>query len=240
MLWWSLKAFREEDPSTRLVLVLPKAHLETWRELEATLPQEERFDCLTAFGGGDRCESVANALTAIAKELEPLSGLEDSGRLESLSGLENSGRLESLRGVEDSGRKRPEVLVAIHDGARPLIEVETIRRGWECARKNLTAVPAVPLTDSIRKLKEAGKPEAGSESADRTGFVAVQTPQVFDHELLRKAYALRSAEGSYTDDASVVEPLHPIALYPGSATNMKVTYPSDFALAELLLAERKR
>lgn len=128
-----------------------------------------------------------------------------------------------------------EGLVAVHDGARPLVSRETVIRGFEAAAKFEAVVPFVPLTDSIRKLATAGDPERGSEVADRSKFVAVQTPQVFDAGLLMRAYREMDSEGTYTDDASVVERIHPVHLYPGNPANIKVTNPDDFAIAEALL-----
>lgn len=123
-----------------------------------------------------------------------------------------------------------EGLVAIHDGARPLVSPEMILRGFETAAAYGAAVPAVPLTDSIRRLTSEG-----SVVADRSEFVAVQTPQVFGISLLRLCYSRLDPTHIYTDDASVVEPHHPITLFDGDPRNLKVTNPSDFAVAGALL-----
>lgn len=121
-------------------------------------------------------------------------------------------------------------LVAVHDGARPMVSPELILRGFAAAAASGAAVPVVPLTDSIRRLTPDG-----SEVADRSQFVAVQTPQVFDLSLLRRCYSRLATTRSYTDDASVVEPHHTITLFDGDPRNLKVTNPSDFAIADGLL-----
>lgn len=124
-------------------------------------------------------------------------------------------------------------LVAVHDAARPLADTRLLRSGWECAAQYGAAIPAIPASDSLRK----GTPEK-SHSVDRSEFFIVQTPQVFDISLLKKAYAAASgADGvAFTDDASVVE-WHgkEVRLFEGSPDNIKVTYPGDFLVAETLL-----
>lgn len=192
VLWWSMKAFHNENPDTDLILVLPEPFISFWADLFNSLPDEDRFPHLTTAGGNTRSDSVVNGLSL----------------------------------VED------DALVAIHDGARPLVSADIISKGWETALKEATAVPVVPVTDSLRKI--AG---TESEAADRSKFVAVQTPQVFNAGLLKKAYG-HAAGRSFTDDASVVENYgHKITLYEGSPDNMKVTNPKDLAIAEILMAE---
>ena len=123
-------------------------------------------------------------------------------------------------------------LIAVHDAARPLVSRELIERCWQTAEQLQTAVPAVPVTDSLRKLG----PDGDSQSVDRSLYVAVQTPQTFDAALLKKAYNSRKAGEVYTDDASVVEAYgHKIALCQGETINMKVTNPADFIVAEALM-----
>lgn len=133
-----------------------------------------------------------------------------------------------LMSVEDS----QDALVAVHDAARPMVTPEMISRGWKCARKNRAAVPVVPVTDTLRRLT----PE-GSETVDRSQFVSVQTPQVFNADLLHRAYRLED-QPHFTDDASRVEALGiEVALYDGQPDNIKVTNPMDFTIAEALLRQ---
>lgn len=124
-------------------------------------------------------------------------------------------------------------IVAVHDGARPLVPASVIEAGWKCAEQNGTAVPAVPLTDSIRRVGKDGK----SESVRRSDYVAVQTPQVFRTEIINDAYS-RPYSPVFTDDASVVEAAgYGIHLYSGSPLNIKITNPLDFKIAALILGE---
>ncbi len=122
--------------------------------------------------------------------------------------------------------------MAVHDPARPLATVQMIRARWKAALHTEAVVPVVPVTDSLRQLGDEGS----SKAVDRSQFVAVQTPQIFDGKLLMTAYRGMNPETTYTDDASVVEALHPISLYPGDPANFKVTLPHDFLIANHIFA----
>lgn len=122
-------------------------------------------------------------------------------------------------------------LVAVHDGARPCVTPEMILRGFEAAEQSKAVVPAIPLTDSIRRIEDNGR----SISVSRADYRAVQTPQVFDLPLLKHAY-LQPEKPEFTDDASVVEADGgEITLYEGSPDNIKITHPRDFITAEAIL-----
>ena len=127
-------------------------------------------------------------------------------------------------------------LVAVHDGVRPLLSVDMIRRGVECARESGAAVPVIAVVDSIREVDSVG-----SHVVDRSRLRAVQTPQVFRADLLKKAYAEVGARladrAKATDDASVVEMAgYEVALYDGEPQNLKLTTPTDLSVAEVILA----
>lgn len=127
-------------------------------------------------------------------------------------------------------------LIAVHDGVRPLVTADMIRRGLDCARTNRTAVPVIPVTDTIREVTAEGS----SHTIDRSKLRAVQTPQIFDGELLRRAYrdaAAMNDKNRFTDDASVVEHFGTaISLYEGSRENLKLTTPADMTIAEAILS----
>ncbi|EMR01739.1 2-C-methyl-D-erythritol 4-phosphate cytidylyltransferase [Cesiribacter andamanensis] len=138
-------------------------------------------------------------------------------------------RFQSVkRGLEKVPDK---ALVAIHDGVRPLIEGDIILRAYQLAAEKGTAVVAVPLKDSIRRLQADGS----SQSSPREEYRLVQTPQTFRAEAIRSAYA-REEQPHFTDCASVAEAagLH-IHLTEGSYRNLKITTPEDLLLAEALL-----
>lgn len=121
--------------------------------------------------------------------------------------------------------------MAVHDGVRPLTPLPVIEATYAAAAAHGAAVAAVPPKDSVRSLGQGG-----SFALDRTRLRLVQTPQCFEISLLRRAYQLPELP-TFTDDASVVEDLHPIQLVPGDYSNLKITTPEDLLLAEALLAK---
>lgn len=122
-------------------------------------------------------------------------------------------------------------LVAIHDGVRPLVSLETIDRCFELAASKKSAIPVVEMFESIRQLSGDG-----SISVPRQLYKMVQTPQVFDYEVISASYDL-PFNSNFTDDASVAEAAgFPIFLTEGNRENIKVTTPIDMAIAEALLA----
>lgn len=129
-------------------------------------------------------------------------------------------------------------LLAVQDGARPLVTPELIDNVIAAARRCSAAAPAVPLKDTIKQVKEG---EIIEKTIDRSTLRAVQTPQVFDAELLRAA--LQSAidgELPITDDCSAVELMgKTVYLIEGDETNLKITTPTDLIIAEALLRERE-
>ncbi len=129
---------------------------------------------------------------------------------------------------------RQDELVAVHDGARPLVSSEVIWKAYECAAKNGSGVAAVPLSDSIREGSLAN-----SEARDRRNFYLIQTPQVFMSEVLTSAF-LQEEKDTFTDEASVVESLgRTIALSEGDYKNIKITTAEDLIIAEALMMEKK-
>ena len=121
-------------------------------------------------------------------------------------------------------------LVAIHDGVRPLVSKDTIARCFDTAEKFGAAIPTMDSIESIRFVDANG-----SKSVDRTAYKMVQTPQVFDAELLKKAYE-QEFSVLFTDDASVVEAMGvTVHLVEGNRENIKITTEFDLIVAERLL-----
>jgi len=120
--------------------------------------------------------------------------------------------------------------VMVHDGARPFLTLELIQEGLEAARETGAAIAAVPVTDTI---KQAGDDGLIEETISRDKLWLAQTPQIFRLELLTRAYEELTAEA--TDDAAAVERRgYKVKLYQGSYRNIKVTTPTDLALAEVI------
>ena len=126
-------------------------------------------------------------------------------------------------------------LAAIHDGARPLITEAVIDRTVRAANSYGAAAPAVPVKDTIKVVK-GGLVEKTPERATLQG---VQTPQVFDFDLLRGALKkAREENAAVTDDCSAVERLGmKVKIVEGDERNLKVTTPMDLKIAEMLLEE---
>ena len=120
-------------------------------------------------------------------------------------------------------------LVGVHDGVRPFVSVATIAACYDEARLSGAVVPVIPVVETVRHLTDDG----GSETVSRDDYRLVQTPQVFDAALLRHAYT-QEYTSFFTDDASVVEALgHAVTLVDGNRENIKITTPSDLAIAEV-------
>ena len=127
-------------------------------------------------------------------------------------------------------------LAAIHDGARPLISWQIIDRAVRAANTYGAAAPAIPVKDTI-KVVQGG---IVKETPERKNLYAVQTPQVFDFDLLRgalKKAVLDKAE--ITDDCSAVERMGmSVKIVEGDERNLKITTPIDLTIAKMLLEEQ--
>ena len=121
-------------------------------------------------------------------------------------------------------------LVAVHDGVRPFVSQTVISHCFEMAQQKRAVIPVLDSIDTIRQLVDGG-----SATVDRNIYKMVQTPQVFESELLQEAYC-QEYNTSFTDDASVVEAMGvPVFLVPGNRENIKITTPFDLKIATALL-----
>lgn len=128
--------------------------------------------------------------------------------------------------------------LAVQDGARPLVQPALIDATIEMAYRTSAAAPAIPLKDTIKQVAED---ESVVRTIDRGRLRAVQTPQVFQTDLLKGA--LQDAldkKLSITDDCSAVERLgKKVYLIAGDETNLKITTPMDLLVAQMLLERRE-
>ena len=128
-----------------------------------------------------------------------------------------------LEVVDDPG------LLAIHDGVRPFVSIDTIKRCFETAEKYGNAIPVVSPADSLRMVTNQG-----SVPVNRLQVKQVQTPQVFDARLIKKAY-LQDYIPEFTDDATVLEKTgEKINMVEGNRENIKITNPEDLFIARTL------
>lgn len=116
-----------------------------------------------------------------------------------------------------------DAVVGVHDGVRPFVSAETIRRCFSAAAEGKAVVPVVPVVETLRQILPDGK----SLTRPRDEYRLVQTPQTFPLALLKEAYRQPFSE-AFTDDASVVEALgKEITMVEGNRENIKITTPSD-------------
>lgn len=130
-------------------------------------------------------------------------------------------------------------LLAVQDGARPLATAELIDRVIETASRCGAAAPAIPVKDTIKTVREDA---SVVETVDRSALRAVQTPQVFEADLLKAAlqFAL-DQKNPITDDCSAVEALGKVVfLVDGDEENLKITTPVDMIFAEAILQGRNK
>ncbi|MFA5840341.1 MAG: 2-C-methyl-D-erythritol 4-phosphate cytidylyltransferase [Candidatus Margulisiibacteriota bacterium] len=141
-------------------------------------------------------------------------------------------------------------VVAIHDGARPLISSEIIEKAIDEANIYGAVVVGVPVKDTIKQIQKLNiKVKNKSEylspkiqrTLDRETLWSAQTPQVFRKEVLLKAYKKGYNKYSVTDDAMLVERLGiPVKMVMGSYTNLKITTPEDLLVASQILKKRRK
>lgn len=178
--------------------------------------------------------------------------------------LVEGGRIERWETVRNAlAAVPPECThVAVHDAARPAASDELLSRLFEAAKVLDAVIPGVAVSNTLKRVSsEAVEAEEHDDVADailgdiaettrlrgrrvvetisREGVVAIQTPQVFKAELLRRAYAQQDLSGA-TDDAQLVERLgEPVFVIEGEARNVKVTTPSDLSLIRAILGVRE-
>jgi len=126
-------------------------------------------------------------------------------------------------------------LIAIHDGARPCIDVDTIDKTIKKAAVCNAAAPAVSITSTVKRVKEG----IIDETVDREGLFEVQTPQVFKSEMIKGALTnVLKKEIDVTDDCMAVEKLgFSVFIVEGSRKNIKITESNDLLIAESFLSE---
>jgi len=162
--------------------------------------------------------ALVRALTANMNILEPVSG--------------GATRQASVRaGLEALSPRSPDI-VLVHDAARPFASADLIARAIGAAAKTGAAIPALPATDTVKRVDAAGIVEA---TVDRNSIRLVQTPQAFAFPALLEAHrrAAVQGRGDFTDDAALAEWAGmKVSIFAGEPGNIKLTTPEDFARAE--------
>ncbi len=170
----------------------------------------------------ERIQRLARDLPQLAKVVATVSG--------------GATRAASVRAGVTRTSEQSE-LVAIHDAARPLILPDTIDQAVGCAAREGACLVAVPVSDTI---KESPDGERASLTRDRSQLWAAQTPQVFGRAMILELLEQAQSEGiDPTDDAALHERfLGPIQIVRGDSTNIKLTTPTDAAIAAAILRSR--
>ena len=183
----TIERFREYSPDLQIILVLPKAQQDYWHQL----CEEYHFPYPQPAGSN----------------LPPLRGIEG------VSYQIADGGETRFHSVQNGLRLIPDDeqgIVGVHDGVRPFVSVEVIKRCYDAARTAKAVIPVVPVVETLRKIKDdstsplEGLGEVGGYNVLRSDYRLVQTPQTFDIQLLKAANQQPYTE-QFTDDASVVE-----------------------------------
>lgn len=128
-------------------------------------------------------------------------------------------------------------LVLVHDAARPFVSQETIGAVIDAADAGVAAVPAIPVSDTLKRTAQGERRVL--ETVERSGLWQAQTPQGFPRPMLEQAFsgAEASGEWNFTDEAALVEAAgHTVVVVPDRSSNVKLTTPEDFALAEAIIS----
>lgn len=142
-------------------------------------------------------------------------------------------RFHSVRNGLSCIGETDDVVVGVHDAARPFVSIATLKRCYALATEKGNAVPVLPVTESIRQVKESE-----NHSVNRNDYRIVQTPQCFTLKMALPAYEQPYSD-LFTDDAAVIEAAgQRIWLTEGNVENIKITHPNDIRIAEALLATR--
>jgi 2-C-methyl-D-erythritol 4-phosphate cytidylyltransferase len=184
----------------------------------------------------EKCSSIDEIILVLSSdEIENFKNLAAGYNLTKLKKIIRGGktRAESvLSGLQAVDKKCQ--IIAVHDGARPLVSSEEISRTIEMAKKTGAACLTAKVTDTIKKIAD----DKIVGTIDREILRRALTPQCFQIEILRRAFAGADLSEAVTDECFLVERLgYEIAFVDGSAKNIKITTREDFALAEILLKQ---
>ena len=221
VIYYTLEIFQSSSIIDDIVLVVGKGQEE---EVYEKIVRKYHFSKVKAVveGGAERYASVWNGLQAIA-----------DGRI---------------------GEESKTGYVFIHDGARPFVTENILRRGYDTVCKCRACVAGMPSKDTIKIVDDKTYSTATVKLADDQGFVGstpdrksvwmIQTPQIFETELITDAYSRLMGKHAVqvTDDAMVLEQMlkMPVKLFEGSYENIKITTPEDLDIAKMFLLERRR
>ena len=234
------RLFRRRREELRCSAVVPAAGSSTrMGKDKLLLPLGEQPVLLHTLRALDACPYITEIVVVTREELiVPIGQLCRDAALDKVRKVIVGGATRSHSVLAGLGELSPDAeLAAIHDGARPLVSQAVleavIRRASECG----AAAPAVPVKDTVKRARDG----LVTATLDRAELRAVQTPQVFQVDLIKTALQKALEDGAeLTDDCTAVERLGiGVALTEGDYCNLKLTTPEDLAVAEALLAWRE-
>ena len=206
-------------------------------------------------GGGDKLLAALAGRPVLAHSLAALAACDEIAHVVVVAGAGNRAAMAQIARLYGGGKVRalavggarrqdsvaaglaalPNVeLIAVHDGARPLVEAADFREGARLAREVGAAIAGGPVADTVKRVDAS---ERVVETPPRAELRAAATPQVFRRALLARAHLAAAAAGvSATDDAALVERLgEPVVVFASRRRNLKITTADDLLLAESLL-----
>lgn len=232
---------RQRTPELRCSAVVPAAGSSTRMEGQdkLLLPLEEQPVLLHTLRALELCPYLAEIIVVTREDLiVPVSQLCRDFMLDKVTKVMVGGaeRVLSVRiGVQEA--RRDAALIAIHDGARPLLSREVLEEVLKKAAVTGAAAPAIPMVDTIKRAERG----VVVETMDRSSLWAVQTPQVFEASLIRAALEKAVADGeTLTDDCAAVERIGmKVSLTRGDRENIKLTTPFDLMVGEAIIRQRE-
>jgi len=232
MLYYSLHAFEQSEYITDIIIVVGAGE-ETYVEKEIVVPYGFQKVRGIVAGGKERYHSVALGIKAIETYIPDLL----LGKEETICGGAVAKKEPGQDIIIERGEENH---VWVHDGARPYINEGILERAYHMVKETKACVVAMPVKDTIKIADETGN----ITSTPNRNFVwQIQTPQVFDYQLIKKAYekliheedSLSQRGITVTDDAMVVETFteSKVRLVKGDYRNIKITTPEDLQIAEV-------
>jgi len=185
----------------------------------------------------ERCDDVTEIILVAGDEVRAaVEGWRSHGGLEKLTHIVSGGAARHFS--VNAGLKAVSAecgIIAVHDGARPLVSVEQIKRCIVSARERGAVASARRMTETLKRVDAQ---QCISGSIDREGVWIMETPQVFRRDVILRAYEAVLRDGvCVTDEVSAVQHIAtPIYVVENSEPNLKITLPSDIQLAEQFLA----
>lgn len=176
-------------------------------------------------------KEIGITLVLPANEIEPWNDLCSKHEFENVDIIVAGGE-NRFQSVKNGLKAIPKnSIVGIHDGVRPFVSTETITKCYITAETFGAAVPYIDVQESLRYTDNTS-----NYAIARGNIKIIQTPQVFQSEIVTKAYQQEYQEEAFTDDASVVERFgHQIKMVEGNRENIKLTTPFDLLIGEALV-----